>query len=177
MAIFKTEDKEKLLQAYEDLAKMIPVMEMEDRDFTAALLHRMGKVVTQYGPKHGVNLVPVRPNRYERFAVTNNPYAPDGLKALFATADEVHNWPKEKPKDKTQLTEADVKCVIYNPPATVIYWKDGSKTVVKCSDQDFDEGRMTPETGVVYAIAKKVLGNKGNYNDVLRRLVKGAKKA
>lgn len=177
MAIFKSEYKENLLTAITDLDKMIPVMASEDRDFTAALLHRMAKIVGEYGPKHGVNLVPVRPNRYERFAVTNNPYIPDGFRSVFSAVDEVSKWPKEKPKDKTRLTEADVKTVIINPPATVIYWKDGSKTVVKCSDQDFDEGRMTPETGVVYAIAKKVLGNKGNYNDVLRRLVKGAKKA
>jgi hypothetical protein len=76
-----------------------------------------------------------------------------------------------------KLDEGDIAKVIYNPPATVIYWKDGTKTVVKCSDHDLDEGRLSPETGVVYAIAKKVLGNKGNYNDVLRRLVKRAKKS
>lgn len=70
-----------------------------------------------------------------------------------------------------KLDEGDIAKVIFNPPATVVYWKDGSKTVVKCSNQDLADGRMTPETGLVYAIAKKVLGNKGNYNDVLRRLV------
>ena len=30
----------------------------------------------------------------------------------------------------------DIKKVIYNNPATIICWEDGTKTVVKCSEGD-----------------------------------------
>ena len=49
----------------------------------------------------------------------------------------------------------EVKEVIFAPPATIVYWKDGTRTVVKCSDDDyFDE-----ETGFVLCFMKKVLQN------------------
>lgn len=46
--------------------------------------------------------------------------------------------------------------VIFNNPATIVYWSDGSKTVVKACDKDtFDK-----ETGLAMAIAKKALSYK-----------------
>lgn len=54
--------------------------------------------------------------------------------------------------------------VIFNDPATIIYWKDGEKTVVKAQNESFD-----PEKGFAMAIAKYALGNKGNFNDVLKK--------
>lgn len=54
---------------------------------------------------------------------------------------------------------AAIKDVIFAPPATIVYWSDGSKTVVKCSEKDvFD-----PEKGLAMAIAKRCGGNKGSY--------------
>lgn len=51
------------------------------------------------------------------------------------------------------------KKVIFNNPATIVFWSDGKKTVVKCADNEtFDE-----EKGLAMAISKRVLGNKGNY--------------
>ena len=43
--------------------------------------------------------------------------------------------------------------LIFHDPATVVYWKDGTKTVVKCHDEPFDR-----EKGLAMCIAKKVLG-------------------
>lgn len=46
--------------------------------------------------------------------------------------------------------------VIFNNPATIVYWSDGTKTVVKACDKDtFDK-----ETGLAMAIAKKTLSYK-----------------
>ena len=43
-----------------------------------------------------------------------------------------------------------VKDVIFNPPATIVFWTDGTKTVVKCTDNEpFD-----PEKGMLMAIIK-----------------------
>lgn len=52
-----------------------------------------------------------------------------------------------------------IKNVIFNDPATIVYWVDGTKTVVKCQEGDF----FDPEKGLVMAITKKALGNQGNY--------------
>lgn len=48
-----------------------------------------------------------------------------------------------------------IKDVIFNEPATIVKWSDGSKTVVKCCEGDtFD-----PEKGLAMAISKKALGD------------------
>ena len=52
-----------------------------------------------------------------------------------------------------------IKNVIFNDPATIVFWTDGTKTVVKCQDGDI----FNPEMGLAMAISKKALGNKGNY--------------
>lgn len=64
-------------------------------------------------------------------------------------------------KQKTLL----IKNVIFNDPATIVFWSDGSKTVVKCqNDESYD-----PEKGLVMAISKKALGNKGNYYNEIKK--------
>lgn len=58
----------------------------------------------------------------------------------------------------------DIEKVIYNDPATIVLWKDGTKTVVKCDENDtFDQ-----RTGLLLCIAKRAYGG-GKYNDVLRK--------
>jgi len=167
MEIFKNEDKKNFLDSLEVIRRSIPVMDMDDRDFTASVLYKMAQIVREHGPNHGVNLEPPKGGELR---------VGDFVFRQTATGFAFGKVAEREPKAEFKLEDSVAK-VIYNPPATIIYWKDGTKTVVKCSDQDFDLGRMNPETGVVYAIAKKVLGNKGNYNDVLRRIVKRAKKS
>ena len=57
-----------------------------------------------------------------------------------------------------------IKDVIYNDPATIVFWEDGTKTVVKCKNEKFD-----PEKGLAMAFSKKILGNKGNYYNVFKK--------
>lgn len=62
-------------------------------------------------------------------------------------------------------TVPKIQDVIFNNPATIIKWADGTKTVVKAQgDDEYD-----PEKGLAMAIAKKVLGNKGNYNNEINK--------
>lgn len=57
--------------------------------------------------------------------------------------------------------------VIYHDPATIVKWKDGTKTVVKCQK---DKGDVyNPEQGLAMCIVKKICGNKGNYNDIFTK--------
>lgn len=53
----------------------------------------------------------------------------------------------------------EIKNVIFNEPATIVFWADGTKTVVKCQEGDI----FDPEKGLTMAITKKALGNKGSY--------------
>ena len=50
----------------------------------------------------------------------------------------------------------EIKNVIFNEPATIVLWTDGTKTVVKCSEDD----TYDPEKGLAMAISKKILGNR-----------------
>lgn len=65
------------------------------------------------------------------------------------------------------LPKHAVKQVIFNNPATVVFWSDGTKTVVRCSENDV----FNPETGLAMAICKKTFGNTGAYNDVFKKWV------
>lgn len=48
------------------------------------------------------------------------------------------------------------KKVIFNDPATIVYWPDGSKTVVKCSNGDIYDC----EKGFAMCVLKRLYGNK-----------------
>jgi hypothetical protein len=63
-----------------------------------------------------------------------------------------------------------IKNVIYHYPATIVYWCDGTKTVVKCGENDIYD----PEKGLAMALVKHFLGNKGNYNNLFRKYLKEA---
>ena len=58
----------------------------------------------------------------------------------------------------------EIKNVIFHDPATIVYWSDGEKTVVKAEGEPFD-----PEKGLAMAISKRVLGNKGNYYNEFKK--------
>lgn len=47
-----------------------------------------------------------------------------------------------------------IKNVIYNDPAVIVEWADGTKTVAKAKDELYD-----PEKGLAMCFAKKALGN------------------
>ena len=63
-----------------------------------------------------------------------------------------------------KLEQKHIKNVIFNDPATIVLWNDGTKTVVKVQNEKFD-----PEKGLAMAIAKKYFGNKGSYYNILRK--------
>lgn len=60
-----------------------------------------------------------------------------------------------------------IKKVIFNDPATIVFWSDGSKTVVKAQDgETYDQ-----EKGLAMAITKKWFGNKGNYYNNIKKYI------
>ena len=77
------------------------------------------------------------------------------------TLDEAHNYFMH---DTVNSSRMMIKKVIFSNPATIVFWSDGSKTVVKSYLDDYD-----PEKGLAMAIAKKALGNEGNYYNVFKK--------
>lgn len=60
-----------------------------------------------------------------------------------------------------------IKKVIFNDPATIVFWEDGSKTIVKCQSND----KYDKMTGFAMACAKYMFGNEGNYYEVFKKWV------
>lgn len=81
------------------------------------------------------------------------------------------NWlfdPKSKSTTRSEPMKnlLSIKKVIFNCPATIVYWSDNSKTVVKVHDELFDR-----EKGLAMAISKKVFGNEGSYKSVFKKWI------
>lgn len=92
----------------------------------------------------------------------------DSVMTTRQVLDILKKYTEEEKMTSTKLDKSrpgwSIKQVIFNDPATIVYWHDGTKTVVKCENEVYD-----PEKGLAMALAKKMLGNKGNYFDVFRK--------
>lgn len=101
----------------------------------------------------------------------------DGLSAQVYAIDELHNVKNEERKPDMHPrsyytfgnlaiapTLPEIEDVIFNPPATIVFWKDKTKTVVKAHNEEYD-----PEKGLAMAMIKKLYGNKGNYCNKLKK--------
>ena len=74
---------------------------------------------------------------------------------------------KPKNKNTENITIPAVKRIVYHDPATIVFWQDGTKTVVKCMDgEPFEK-----YAGFCAALAKKVFGSTSK-----AKKVAGAKK-
>lgn len=72
-----------------------------------------------------------------------------------------------KPANKSKPATPSVKRIVYHNPATIVFWQDGTKTVVKCMDgEPFEK-----YAGFCAALAKKVFGSTSK-----AKKVAGAKK-
>ena len=60
-----------------------------------------------------------------------------------------------------------VRYIYFNDPITVVFWEDGTKTIVKRDERDTHD----PEKALAMAFAKKALGNKGNYYNIFNKWV------
>ena len=69
------------------------------------------------------------------------------------------------PKAPVRKNTLAVRKVVYNPPATIVLWEDGTRTVVKCDlRDDYD-----PAYGFALCVMKKALGNTSRaLNDMIR---------
>lgn len=69
-------------------------------------------------------------------------------------------------REKNEMLDK-IKNVIFNEPATIVFWDDGTKTVVKAEDEAFDH-----EKGLAMAIVKKTMAdNHGYYNEIFKKWI------
>lgn len=81
------------------------------------------------------------------------------------------NW--DHPYQTVQTREAkvmfkdvlnDIKQVIFNEPATIVIFKDGSKVCVKCTKND----KFDKEVGLIYALVKRLYANDVDENGYMK---------
>lgn len=68
---------------------------------------------------------------------------------------------------------ADPDRIIFNPPATIVFWKDGTKTVVKCAEGE----KFDPYTGFCYAFTEHFLGSISHIKKLCRKSSTGLPEA
>lgn len=78
------------------------------------------------------------------------------MKSIREYRESVHN----KEERKMSATRFTIKDIQFNGPATVILWRDGTKTVVKKQDDEaYDQ-----EKAIAMAVSRKALGEEGYYS-------------
>ena len=62
------------------------------------------------------------------------------------------------------MQKPEPKKVIFNNPYTIVNWKDGTKTVVKCMEGD----TFSKDVGFCVAVARKVFGGHNQYKKFVK---------
>lgn len=100
----------------------------------------------------------------------NSSYGIEGISTSNVSTGTINNASvsTRKVAYNSMWKRTKIKNVIFNDPATIVFWSDGTKTVVKCGENDIYD----PEKGLAMAVAKKYLGtNKShsNYMDEFKK--------
>ena len=108
---------------------------------------------------YGVDVPSMYPTTVTNDKLKNLAY--EYLKHDVVTVKELHEMMKTNPYISRR---PEIKNVIHSAPATIVFWTDGTKTVVKAVNEEYD-----PEKGIAMAFMKKMLGNKGNYFNQIKK--------
>lgn len=100
-------------------------------------------------------------------------YRTETLNGWFSELMLIEKEPKKNQTEEPKVftTSNMIKDVIFRDPATIIFWEDGTKTVVKTQDgEEYDK-----EKGFAMAVCKKVFGNERDYYNVFKRWMRKGK--
>lgn len=84
-----------------------------------------------------------------------------------ATCDFIRNY-REMRRKSSNKNCFEPKKVIFNDPATIVIWNDGTKTIVKRREGEPDD----KEKAIMYCILKKLCGNKATMDRYLKLFLK-----
>lgn len=92
----------------------------------------------------------------------------DAFKYMYLNCEEALKYYDKIQKEKNKaIYDSMIQQVIFNPPATIVFWRDGSKTVVKCGENDI----FDPEKGLAMAISKRAFGDNRDYYEIFAKWV------
>ena len=98
-------------------------------------------------------------------------FKPIDIDLTFSSRPTTADKKKEtkKPVDSFETKQstnrrAKIRDVIFSDPATVVFWSDNTKTVVKARGGE----KYDKEKGLAMAIIKKITGNAGNYYEIFK---------
>lgn len=102
----------------------------------------------------GCNLKDIYPVSIDECDLKNNDDFLDAMRYYSEQRNYYHNILSASMEIKVDIPGM-IDRVIFNDPATIIIWNDGSKTVVKRSEDDI----WDPEKGFCMAVIKKLYGH------------------
>lgn len=70
-------------------------------------------------------------------------------------------------KEHNPMYSMKIKKVIFHDPATIVFWEDGTETVVKYHDGD----KYDKLFGLMACMIKKYCGNNGKWLDIIRKYI------
>ena len=98
-------------------------------------------------------------------------FKPIDIDLTFSSRPTTADKKKEtkKPVDSFETKQSTnrrvkIRDVIFSDPATVVFWSDNTKTVVKARGGE----KYDKEKGLAMAIIKKITGNAGNYYEIFK---------
>lgn len=124
--------------------------------------YRYGTVADHWSARSLIN--------YSDFSETT-----DGVRANWSSvSDSMDKFIKKmietyyiKMEEKNKMYIPEIKNVYFNDPCTVVIWEDKTKTIVRCSENDFYD----PEKGLAMAIIKKIFGNDNSFHKIFKKWV------
>ena len=155
--IITEEDVDKVAKNLIRAEKIVVGPDFDSRDYDLIFGAKIGRIYPMgdiYGIviRYAYNIVPTKIVLKRRNTLKN---AINSVYGLNSALRDVRN--------KQDL----IKDVIFNNPATIVYWVDGTKTVVKAHNEKFD-----PEKGLAMAICKRFLGSNksgSNFNNIFKK--------
>ena len=118
------------------------------------------KVSLQYEPPKGMNVMITVQVSKEK----NDTYQTVLRGVLITEPDRYLAYESRQRKLDTKPVK-----VIFNDPATIVFWADGTKTIARCDKED----TYNEETGLLIAIGKHFLGNKAFHQTMEKCLPHG----
>lgn len=124
----------------------------------------MNYLANELNKTNGAAILEVSGNRYKARVFDITMKSGEVTTLNVGVDDTPNNFLRTTREPVTRRALPAIKDVIFNDPATIVFWADGTKTVVKAQDEAFD-----PEKGLAMAISKKALGNQGRYFETFKK--------
>lgn len=93
--------------------------------------------------------------------------------AIQAAIQTESMWRRKSFEEETMKARMpEITNIEFRDPATIVFWSDGTKTVVRCQNGE----KYDPEKGMAMAICRKVYGNERDYYHLFLHWMKKARK-